>query len=312
MHSGGMMQDGDFMPGDAPLVDGPCYNGMCNPPCGGCGHCNSCCLLPCPRLSFDNVELFAGADSFSGPLNRGQGGSFGFHEGANWANSLPWSDFLSAQLGFQAIQSTFNGNDITDQDRNQFFVTGGFFRRVDWGLQGGLVVDFLHDQWYYNPIDLAQVRGELSWVFPCNHEIGFWFTQGINNAVSNSVIQTGPATITTIGEGWHATDLYAFFYRHQFANWGATGRVFGGFTNNSDGLVGADFQVPLCETLALQSNFTYLIPNEGGGLNGNVEEAWNVTIGLVWYPGCRTATNRDYNRPLFNVANNGTFLVDRD
>lgn len=297
---------------EAALHGGGCHNGNCGSPRGDCNNCGPCCLIPCPRFSFDKFEFFAGVDAFSGPLNRGEGGSFGFHEGLNWGSNLPCTDILSAQVGFQALQSTFNGNDITDEDRRQFFVTAGLFRRVDCGLQGGAVLDLLHDEWYYQPLDLAQVRGELSWVFPCRHELGVWFTQGINGGSANSTVQVSPTASVTTMEGWHSTDLYAAFYRRQFDDCNAYGRLFGGFTGESDGLVGADFNVPLCESLALRSDFTYLIPNEGQSNSGNVEESWNVSVGLVWYPGCRTARSQDYNRPLFNVANNGSFMVDRD
>lgn len=282
--------------------------------CGNCGKCTTCCLLPCPKIRLDNFEFFGGVQGFTGPLTRGEGGSFGFHEGVNWANSLPCfsPDFLTAQVGAMATQSNFAGSSITDQDRRQFFVTAGAFRRADWGLQGGMVVDFLHDEWFYEPVNLTQIRGELSWVFNCDHELGFWFTQGLTNTTATSEIRTSQTTFTTVTEGWHPTDLYAFFYRHQFDDCNTSGRIFAGFTDNADGLVGADFQMPLSERWALRSEFTYLVPTEGKSFGGNAEEGWNVGISLVWYPGCRTARNHDYNRPLFNVANNGSFMVDRD
>lgn len=297
--------DGDFMGGD-------CADGSCGPSCGPCGRGNNCCLIPCPNLSFDKFEFFAGADGFTGPLNRGEGGSFGFHEGVNWGSPVPCSEFLSMQIGGQAIQSTFSGSDITDEDRRQFFVTAGLFRRVDWGLQGGVVIDFMHDEWYYEAIDPTQLRAELSWVFPRGHELGVWATHGINNATGESTIQTSPTTSITLTEGWRSTDIYAAFYRRQFAECGASGRIFAGITDSSDGLVGADFNVPISESWAVRSDFAFLIPTEGRQQAGNVDESWNLSIGLVWYPGCRTARSKDYHRPLFNVANNGSFFVEPD
>ena len=50
--------------------------------CGGVG-CYDCCAVPCPVLSFRDTELFAGVHGFTGPRNRGESGSFGFHEGFN-------------------------------------------------------------------------------------------------------------------------------------------------------------------------------------------------------------------------------------
>jgi hypothetical protein len=295
--------------------DGNCGGDCGTQGCGGCGSCGQCCLIPCPRLSFDNFEFFAGTQGFTGPLNAGEVGSFGFHEGLNWANSLPClpNQPLAAHLGFRATQSNFAGSALSDQDRRQFFVTGGLFRRVDWGLQGGAVLDFLHDEWYYDAIDLTQVRGELSWVFPCQDELGFWFTHGVNNTTGQTdTAATNQSLFVNPAQGWQPTDIYAAFYRRKLQDCGAEGRMFGGFTDNSDGIIGADINLPISDSFALRSGFTYLIPTEGHSTGGYAQESWNVGISLVWYPGCRTSRSQDYARPLFNVADNGSFLVDRD
>jgi len=64
---------------------------------------------------------------------------------------------------------------------------------------------------------------------------------------------------------------------------------------------------------ALQGGFAYLIPEEETGQvgRGHAEESWNIAVSLVWYPGARSAMGTDYYRPLFNVANNGSFMVGR-
>ena len=82
-----------------------------------------------------------------------------------------------------------------------------------------------------------------------------------------------------------------------------------GFTGNGEGLIGADFKVPLTVSWALQGEFTYLIPKDGSNRQAHLQEAWNVGISLVWYPGVRKAVGNDYFRPLFDVADNGTFIV---
>ena len=51
------------------------------------------------------------------------------------------------------------------------------------------------------------------------------------------------------------------------------------------------------------------IPEESSMTTGHVEEGWNVGIGLVFFPGCNTPYTLDYNRPLFNVADNGTMFL---
>ena len=76
---------------------------------------------------------------------------------------------VSAQVGFEALQSDFN----TDR-RNQFFFTTGLFHRpvCCQGLQGGLVFDWLHDD-VRDSFDVAQLRGEVSWLCDCHNEVGF-------------------------------------------------------------------------------------------------------------------------------------------
>jgi hypothetical protein len=278
--------------------------------CGGVG-CAQCCLIPCPIIPFQGTELFAGVHGFTGPMNRGATGSFGFDEGVNWGIPMPCTcGALAGQIGMRATQSNFSGAEFTDATRQQVFVTGGLFRRVDWGLQGGVVVDYLSDDWYAK-VNLVQVRGELSWVFPCTHELGFWFAASDRTFGATSVFG---GDLANEDEIWEPTNLYAFFYRRRFDVLdGAEARFFAGFSGESDGLIGADFRLPLGDRWALNTGFTYLVPEQPAGPNGNgfAEEAWNVGISLVWYPGCRTNCEPNYFRPLFDVAGNGTFLVDR-
>lgn len=276
--------------------------------CDGAG-CFQCCTIPCPRICFDNFEVFAGVQGFTGPVNRGETASFGFHEGFNWGAPVPCFGAMGAQIGLQATQNNFSGAEFTDEDRSQLFLTAGLFRRVDWGLQGGVVLDYLWDDWYANA-NMAQLRGEASWVYPCLHEIGFWFSASTEEDTQLSTFSNG----TTATETFESTDLYAFFYRHHFdALEGAQARVFAGWTGDSDGLIGADLNLPLSCDWALRAGFAYLIPEQGTGQigRGHAEESWNLAMSLVWYPGARSAIGNDYYRPLFNVANNGSFMVGR-
>ena len=108
----------------------------------------------------------------------------------------------------------------------------------------------MNDSWYYTA-DLAQLRGELSWVFPWRHEVGFWFASGTTNADVTSEIITVPGQTATLNESLVVTDLYAFFYRHRMNECdGDEIRLFAGFTGQSDGLIGADGRFgPLAKVL---------------------------------------------------------------
>ncbi|MBC8356857.1 MAG: hypothetical protein H8E66_33205 [Planctomycetes bacterium] len=301
---GDVIYEGDIIfegGGKGAIVGGDC--------CGGSG-CFQCFSIPCPTICIDNFEVFAGVHGFTGPVNRGETGSFGFHEGFNWGAPVPCFGALGTQIGLQATQSNLSGAEFTDETRHQLFLTGGLFRRVDWGLQGGLVFDYLSDDWYANT-SLAQLRGELSWVFPCLHELGFWFSASTEEDTQLSTFSNGAAAVT---ETFEPTNLYAFFYRHHFDGLeGANSRLYAGWTGDSDGLIGADLHLPLSCDWALQGGFAYLVPEQATGTvgRGHAEESWNVAMSLVWYPGARSAYGNDYYRPLFNVADNGSFMVGR-
>jgi hypothetical protein len=250
---------------------------------------------------------------FTGPANRGGSGSFGFHEGFNWG--MPVLGCLAWQWGANWTQNNFDGNYLTPDNRNQIFLTSGLYRRVDWGFQGGLVVDYLHDEWDYSA-DLVQLRGELSWLFGGRNEIGFWFAAGVNDARNLSlnlpVFDPASGAIRSVpGQATLAVnDLYAFFFRRQFAS-GGQGRLFGGFTGHSQGLFGGDAQLPISDHWSVRTNFIYATPGSDDTPTDPrfARESWNVGISLVWTPCARRPGVPNYCRPLFNVADNGTFLT---
>ncbi len=275
---------------------------------GTCGQCTAC-LVPCGGFFFPagNLELFAGVQGFTGPANNpAGGGSFGFNEGLNWGVPIPIFGCMGGQIGFRATQSNLSGSDLSDETRTQAFVTGGLFRRVDVGLQGGVVVDWLSDGWYRD-VDLVNLRAELSWVFDSTHEVGFWGAFGTKDSQDSAENEQEIS--------WETTDLYAFFYRYNFGGCNeGDARLFAGWSGQGDGLIGADARLPLGNAWALETNFAYLIPSEGDGTGfdaGHVQESWNVGINVVWFPGRRWVQGESYYRPLFRVADNGVFMIDR-
>lgn len=309
---GDVIYEGVFDPtiSDPGMVGGGEFIG---PELGGCcdgSGCAQCCPAPCATICFTNLEAFAGAQGFTGPMNRGGTGSFGFNEGFNWGFPLPFfNGAFGGQIGLRATQSNLSAAEFTDANRDQLFLTGGVYRRVDWGMQGGLVFDYMSQDWYATT-DLMQIRGEVSWVFPCSHELGVWFTSGtqVNDATS-----TLPQLQLQALESWEPTDLCAFFYRYRFnESNGSEARVFAGFSGQGDGLLGADVVIPVGTRFGFEANAAYLMPDESAGTagGGQAQESWNLGLGIVWYPGCRNSCGPDYFRPLFRVADNGSFMVD--
>ena len=260
-----------------------------------------------------NLQIFDGVHGFRGPTDLGQSGNFGFHEGVNWSAPLgdPWG--FNYQIGFQGVHSSFAGSllmpggqtsPLAPVNRNQVFVTGAVFRRAyGRGIQSGVALDYFHDSYYVNS-DLMQIRSETAFVLSDLREIGYWGAYGVSRDTIANIGQLD-------GRLLDPTDLFAFFYRRHFSA-GGQGRIWAGLSGNGDVVFGLDGTVPLGTSWALDNNFTYLIPKQGHGTDGLREESWSVSIQLVWYPG-REARNvfNDPHHPLFYVADNSWFLVDR-
>ena len=277
----------------------------------GCGSCVArpgpdydCIPICIPR--FKDLTIWGGVHGFKGPRDApafgGPGdGNFGFQQGINISGRAPFIGLLfpqlSYQLGYQAAQSRLAGDSTgSGVDRAQQFVTAGLFRRATVGVQYGLVFDLLRDD-YLMEEDFHQLRYEISLMSRRGREIGFMGMTHTNNAPVGGTI-------------FQAVDQYLGFYRWHFRN-GGSGRVWGGGTNDSEGILGADFEVPLNDRWSLQSGFNYLITDYAAGVAGAREEAWNVGMNLIWHWG-RTARKGRCNpyRSLFRVADNGLFIVD--
>ena len=290
-----------------------------------------CLCVPLPPD--DNLTFNFGAHGFKGPLNGALDGSFGFQEGFNLGAAVPWCTLgIGWQIGLQGVHSNYPGQGIASgNDRDQLFFTWGFFRRVDYGLQGGFVVDHLNDN-YIVDLNLRQWRGEVSWVTQCHGEFGVLFNLSDNAEAENFNFAIGGTTYNAniTAEG---TDLAAFFYRKHFGCCGESwGRIFVGATEDRGSLssllalngtpqtingvntqasfvLGTEMHVNLSNCWSLETGFTWLT----GGTDdrrGAFEDSWNVGFNLVWYPNGQTCgSHRGYYRPLFNVADNGSFLT---
>jgi hypothetical protein len=268
---------------------------------GDCPGAESYCWI-------DALSIFAGRQAFKNPTNRGQDGSFGFHEGVNWGLPTVLSHLgVGTQIGFHGVHSNLSGASYSNRNRNQYFVTGGFFRRAAYGWQGGIVLDYLNDNWYYD-LDVTQLRAELSLAWAGQNSLGFWWAQPTSSGSSLSRL-TGEAPTE---EEWEPHRLYAFFYRlnPRQAGW-AQFHLFAGFTGDSDGLIGTDAKLPIFGAWSMETNFTYLAPDEDRRRGGTLEESWNLAVNLAWYPG-RAHRGESWSfSPLFDVAGNGSLIVRR-
>jgi hypothetical protein len=143
--------------------------------------------------------------------------------------------------------------------------------------------------------------------FSERNSLGFWFAASVQDDTKLSDIIG-----TDVTETWETTDLYAFFYRTRMLGRGhGETRFYGGWTGDSDGLIGAETRMPLTNGFALETRFMYLIPDEERGAGGNLNEGWNLGLNLAWYPGSLMCGGSRYIRPLFDVADNGSMIPRR-
>lgn len=255
-----------------------------------------------------DLAFFGGIHGFKGPFDQGRNGNFGFHEGFNFGAPLGIFDW-GWQIGAAAAQSNFSGDNAIDArsaNRNQFFVTGGIFKRArDWGFQWGVTYDWLHDAYYANA-DLRQIRSDTSFIFPGGkREIGYFGAYGTGG--TNFVLINRDLKYLVYME---PTDIFAFYYRRYFEG-GGDGRIWLGWSGRGDGVVGGEIRVPMGKSWELENRFNYLIPRQGNGTGAATQESWGVTIDLVWYVGHPARCERYHPyRPMLNVADNTLFMTD--
>ena len=263
-------------------------------PCPYCGEC--CGGISCHHRWLDESSVFAGVHAFKGGLDQGQNGNFGFQEGVNFAGAL-WHRYgIGYQVGAQFVQSDLSGTNIANafnNSRQQNFLTVGLFHRPQCGrgLQGGAVYDWLDDR-FYTRARFEQIRGEISYIFGGGNEFGYWgsFVTGANQT----------QTVNGALLNFNAVNLNAFFYRKNFAN-GDQGRIWGGFTGSSGGLVGADYRVHMSNQWDLIGGFNYLIPDQGKDGGGATQESWGLAMNIVWYPTRRPAASTTAHSARFST-----------
>ncbi len=312
------------------FVEGGCAT--CGDAGGYFNECDSCCGRGgCPPgdcwitglgTILSSAEYFGGATSFRTPLfsvpTTAAGGdlfndcSYGFYGGFNLGLPLCRLScgLFSTQFGVRSVQTNFNGNEYTTADRDQTFMTLGFYRRVDYGFQAGIAIDYLNEKWITD-VELTQLRGDMGWVYPNGTTLGFRYATNLDNAVSSGVIN-GVAFDGMV----HSTQENYRFYGRRETMSGGFGESFVGWSNNSQTVFGLDFDLPLRDRVAMQSGFTYYLGDEGvpspsNQLGGNANDAFNLYVGLVFRPR-GLSYNRSYDRPLFSVADNGTMLMTRN
>ena len=324
------------------ISDGGCGCGDCQVGCGimgcglngfFCGRCNTCAPLNTPccdrggcppgtwedcwlfglgRIFYD-AEYFTGASAFNGSAFNIAGANgtpfpddnFGLYGGINLGIPLCRLScgLLSGQIGaLRSIQ--FQRKRIRTGSRDQTFFTLGLYRRVDYGLQLGVVADVLDENWFTDSTT-TQIRGNVAWVYPNGAIYGFRFATNVEDDISDGVI--GGTRVN--GLITSTFNSYRFFYRRE-CECGGYMDLFGGFADESRGIVGLSCDMPVGERTAVQAGLTYLISEEVPNVGGTDTDSWNIYMGLSFRPR-GLSWYQYYDRPMFDVADNGTHLIRR-
>ena len=280
------------------LCGSSCYDGQCG--YGGCGVFGS--LL-------DNTQLEAGVLSMRSPLDFEDDGNAGANLALNWGSSRPAIFGLNLQAGARATFTDYNGVSSngfkTDDSRSQVFWTAGVYFRTPMcsdGWSGGIVYDSLIED-YYREYDLSQLRAELSYNFTNFCEIGFRGAFSLNEDWCDFLKMDDDLCVEAKAT---ATSYYTLFLRKRFLE-GAEAMIYGGATEWSEGLIGASAEAPLSDSFAIRGAASYVFPTDRG-LTHREEETWNMSMGFVWYLGGNARSGVDSQRPLFDVADNGSFI----
>jgi hypothetical protein len=265
--------------------------------------------VPCacaPREPwYTNVALFSTADAFKTPVDLdGLNGNFGRRVGgiASFPIFRDWG--LGGQVSSSAGWYDWKGTLYTgDQQRYQNFNSIGLFARsCTTGLGFGIAHDWLYDD-YYTGLNLSQFRVAASWEVNCNNEVGFW---GALPQRRDSAFVGAPA----VNNEFQSLTQGNLYWKHYWTDAAWTNIYAGLAESPSDISYGANTQVAVTSFLAITGAFTYVVPGSGGNI-GREEEIWNLSFGLVFYPGTAMAAQRSQFRPMFAPADNGNFATWR-
>ncbi len=259
---------------------------------------------------FQNTQLSAGFDNMRSPIDLEDTGNTGGNFAVNWGSVRPVFGGLHVQAGVRGVFTDLNGEIangfITDDCRSQLFWTAGLYFRANQysaeGLSMGVVYDSLREK-YYREYELSQLRTEVSYTFCGGTTIGFRGAFGLEDGMCDLVRIAPTLTIEAKAE---VTDYYVGFMRWNFAQ-GGEASIFGGGTKSSGGIIGGSVEAPLTDCFALKCSGAYVFGKERG-LTEREEETWNMSMGLVWYLDGGARNGATSPRPLFDVANNGSFL----
>ncbi len=283
----------------------------------------------CTGNWYDNTVVFMGADGWknigdaavSSLGDVSLSNNFGYRTGFNTGLAVFGDSLIRGQIGSSYGVYDWKGradlnpayDNHPDSVEQQTFVTAGLYKRGDVcagdRVSWGVVYDHMYDtRWglFANQVHVGQLRSVFSWARDESNAFGVWGAvrmQHDQTVILDPV--SGPSTV-------RAVDQINAFWHHNWETGGDTTFYIGAADSNASWVFGFNGEVPLSQRVAMYANTAYLIPGSATGPQGNVEEIWNVSLGLSFYMGGKAGNSSvtgQYGLPLLNVADNGTFAV---
>lgn len=230
-------------------------------------------------------------------------------------------DFGSIQIGasygvydWSGRSSTLEGN--PKEVQQQGFVTAGYYRKTcGWsGFNFGVVYDWMINENYgvfAHRTGLAQVRGQIGYLFRRCNEFGIWGTLDVHR--SHKHINSLPVIYRALSQA-------NLFWTHYFQNCAET-TLWAGvpykkslmFNSGRAGqyIVGGSFRVPLTYCLNIEGHGTYMHAKRLPSRYESKNYAANLCFGITYSFGCQPTCCEDCDvRPYQPLANNSNFLAD--
>ena len=262
-----------------------------------------------------NATFQTGVDGFKGPVdlfvpNGNFGVDFGFNLGVPLARQIG----LGVQVGMSEVLSDFQGT-VQDEDfstptsqiRRETFTTLGLYQRIPINCKvfsWGFTHDWLRDD-YYSPLKFAQWRVKLAVEFNPWNEVGIWAAMPDHGDSAFIASSAGAQPVEFDYRSMAQGNLY---WRHTFCNDASITARAGIAQEPGGAILGAEARLPLTERLSMVGNFTYIAPRSGG-VNGQLDELWNISCGIELVPGGVRHCPKYQFSPLMPVADNGTMAV---
>ncbi len=263
-----------------------------------------------PVSPLDSLELFVGLDGSKQPQDLGINANMGVRLAANLGVPISSSAGIGLQIGAginfsDAAVHVLEQIDGTSR-RTQTYVTVGLFQRGASRLSWAAGYDLLHQR-YYDTFTLGQLRAEAAYRVTRTNDVGAWMTvpvQGDRGAVGTTPVRLDPIP-----------QLNGFFRR----TWptGARTTLWAGvagyhhnvvlvFPDNSRDetvfVYGAQLEMPLSNRLSITGAGNFVTPTSTGTVD--------AYLGITYYPGRRSPTERRRFAPAMFVGNNPEFAVD--